>query len=46
VRSRPWFLRIAVLSLVIAFAVWMFHAWQARSYPTLVAEIMIALGVL
>lgn len=45
-RSRPWFLRIAVLSLVIAFAVWMFHAWQARSYPTLVAEIMIALGVL
>ena len=45
-RSRRWFLRIAVLALAISFVAWMVHAWQERSYPTLVAEAMITIGVL
>lgn len=45
-RDRKWFLRIAVLSLVISFMVWMVHAWRAGSYPTFIAEAVIALGVL
>lgn len=44
--GRPWFRRLALLSLVIAGLGWIVHAWHVRAYPTLVTEIAIAAGIL
>jgi len=44
VTGRAWLVRISVVVVALIAVGWMVHAWQERSYPTLIAETMILAG--
>lgn len=42
--SRPWLLRVSAVVMAAGAAGWIFNAWQARSYPTLIGMGLIVAG--
>lgn len=42
--SRPWLLRVSAVVMALIAAGWIVRAWEARSYPTLIAEGLIVAG--
>ncbi len=41
---QAWLVRISVVVVGLITVFWIVHAWRERSYPTLIAEIMILAG--